>query len=192
MILDAQPGIEVVGEAADGRDAVALARDLRPDVCLLDIRMPELDGIEATRALAGPDVDGPAGRRRHHHVRPRRVRLRRAAGRRPRLPAQGRRPRAAHPGRPRGRQRRRADRPERHRPPAGRVRRRSRDAPPAQPIEPLTAREEQVLVAVARGLHQRRDRRRALHLPQHGEDAPRQPHGQARRPQPGRDRHLGL
>ena len=59
MILDAQPGIEVVGEAADGRAAVALARLLRPDVCLFDIRMPAMDGIEATRQLAGPDVDDP-------------------------------------------------------------------------------------------------------------------------------------
>ena len=59
MILDAQPDIEVVGEAADGREAVALARELRPDVCLFDIRMPEVDGIEATRQLAGPDVDDP-------------------------------------------------------------------------------------------------------------------------------------
>jgi DNA-binding NarL/FixJ family response regulator len=59
MILDAQPGIEVVGEAADGRHAVALARELRPDVCLLDIRMPDVDGIEATRQLAGPDVEHP-------------------------------------------------------------------------------------------------------------------------------------
>ncbi|MEW9550430.1 response regulator [Nonomuraea sp. NPDC050783] len=59
MILDLQPGIEVVAEAGDGRRAVELARRLRPDVCLLDIRMPVLDGIEATRLLAGPDVTDP-------------------------------------------------------------------------------------------------------------------------------------
>ncbi|WP_017601542.1 response regulator [Nocardiopsis lucentensis] len=59
MILDAQPGIDVVGQAADGAEAVALARRLRPDVCLFDIRMPGVDGIEATRALAGPDVEVP-------------------------------------------------------------------------------------------------------------------------------------
>jgi DNA-binding NarL/FixJ family response regulator len=59
MILDAQPGITVVGEAADGRRAIAMARSLRPDVCLLDIRMPDVDGIEATRQLAGPGVVEP-------------------------------------------------------------------------------------------------------------------------------------
>ena len=59
MILDAQPGIEVVGVAANGREAVSLARELRPDVCLFDIRMPDVDGIEATRQLAGPGVDEP-------------------------------------------------------------------------------------------------------------------------------------
>lgn len=59
MILDAQPGIEVVAQAADGRQAVDLARRHRPDVCLVDIRMPELNGIEVTRALAGPAVADP-------------------------------------------------------------------------------------------------------------------------------------
>jgi DNA-binding NarL/FixJ family response regulator len=59
MILGAQDGIEVVATAVDGQDAVAQARALRPDVCLLDIRMPRLNGIEATRALAGPDVPDP-------------------------------------------------------------------------------------------------------------------------------------
>lgn len=59
MILNAQPDIEVVGEATNGAEAVAMARSLRPDVCLFDIRMPELNGIEATQQLAGPDVDEP-------------------------------------------------------------------------------------------------------------------------------------
>ncbi|WP_370942561.1 response regulator [Amycolatopsis sp. cg5] len=59
MMLDAQPGIEVIGQAEDGRQAVDLATRLRPDVCLFDIRMPELDGIEATRLLAGPEVADP-------------------------------------------------------------------------------------------------------------------------------------
>ena len=59
MLLDAQPDIEVVGAAADGREAVRLALQLRPDVGLFDIRMPLMDGIEATRRLAGPDVTDP-------------------------------------------------------------------------------------------------------------------------------------
>ena len=151
MILDAQPGIEVVGEAADGRAAVALARWLRPDVCLFDIRMPELDGIAATRGARGARVEDPlaivvittfdldeyvhgalkAGARGF---------LLKDAG--PDLLVQ-----AA----PRRRQRRRADRPERHRPAARHLRRPVRRAPLAQPAEPLTGREEQVLVTVARG-----------------------------------------
>jgi DNA-binding NarL/FixJ family response regulator len=49
----------VVGQAADGHQAVTLAERVRPDVCLFDIRMPGLDGIEATRRLAGPDVADP-------------------------------------------------------------------------------------------------------------------------------------
>jgi DNA-binding NarL/FixJ family response regulator len=59
MILDAQPDIEVVGEASDGAEAIALAHSIRPDVCLIDIRMPGVDGLAATRALAGPGVADP-------------------------------------------------------------------------------------------------------------------------------------
>ena len=59
MIIGAQPDMEVVGEAADGVEAVALARRLKPDVALFDIRMPRMDGLEALRLLAGPGVVDP-------------------------------------------------------------------------------------------------------------------------------------
>ncbi|GAA4711711.1 response regulator [Promicromonospora umidemergens] len=151
MILAVQDGIEVIGEAADGAAAVELARQLRPDVCLFDIRMPVLDGIEATRMLAGPGVADPlavvvittfdldeyvyaalrAGARGF---------LLKDAG--PALLAQAVRAAAVGdaliaPSVTTRLLRAFAD--------AGLA------APPAQPLDPLTAREEEVLRAVARG-----------------------------------------
>ena len=58
MIIDSRPDLEVVGEAGDGVEVVALAKNLRPDVVLMDVRMPRMDGIEATRQLAA--VGNPA------------------------------------------------------------------------------------------------------------------------------------
>ena len=120
-------------------------------MCLFDIRMPELDGIEATRLLAGPDVADPLAivvittfdldEYVHGALK--------AGARGFLLKDAG--PDAAGPGDPGGRRRRCADRAERHRATARRVLRRRAGTPPAQPIEPLTEREEEVLAAGRRG-----------------------------------------
>lgn len=59
-IIDAQPDLRVVGEAADGQSAIRIVEQEKPDVVVMDIRMPRLDGIESTRRIAGPGIGDPA------------------------------------------------------------------------------------------------------------------------------------
>ncbi len=154
LMLGLIDGIEPVGAAADGEEALAMVAAERPDVVLMDLRMPRLDGIEATRRLA----ETPPGdrRRRADHLRRRRDRRRGPAGGRPRLPDQGRR-RRADPQRDRaGRGRRGGDRPGGPAPAdrGGPARRHRGPACPDGDELPdgLTPREAEVLELIAAGL----------------------------------------
>ena len=57
MVIDSQPDLRITGEAGTGREAIDAAAELRPDVMLMDIRMPELDGVQATAAIMAADPD---------------------------------------------------------------------------------------------------------------------------------------
>ena len=144
--------IEVVGEASDGEQAVALARRERPDVLLMDVRMPRLDGIAATRLIRRrPGLRRRAGAR-PHDVRRRRDRVRRPRGRRQRVPPQGRDARGDRARGPGRRRRRVPPRAVGHVAAGARVRPRpTAGRPRGDLLAALTERETEVLPLVAQG-----------------------------------------
>ncbi|GGT20920.1 hypothetical protein GCM10010254_46730 [Streptomyces chromofuscus] len=97
-LLDAEDGIEVVGEAADGEQGLALVRERVPDVALIDVQMPVMTGIQATRRIGRRPRPRRRPRGHPHQLRPRRVRLPRAARERRGLPAEGHRTGRSAPG----------------------------------------------------------------------------------------------
>ena len=179
-MLAAEPDIEVVGEAASGPEAVVLAERLRPDVILMDLRMPGGDGVEATRRLPGSTVvvlttyDSDADILRAVEAGAAGYLLKDT-------------PRAVLADRVRA-----AARGETVLAPAvaGRLFGRMR-AEPAPAAEQLSARETEVLALVARGPDERGDRAAALRQRGHGEDAPAAGQRQARRLRPDRRRDQG-
>ena len=154
MILEEEPGIEVVGEASDGDEAVTLTAELHPDVVLMDVRMPGMDGIEATSRIARA---GSTTRAHPHHLRPRRICLRRTSGGCERLSPQGRSSRRfdrSHSGGRSGRRRCLSTRS-----PGGCWTRSPSNCPvtilirhQSTELDTLTEREREVLIEMAEGL----------------------------------------
>ena len=152
-ILDGAPDFEVLGQAADGEEAVALTERLQPDVVLMDLRMPNLDGRGAIAELARRGLPGAGARA--HDVRHGRRRPARDRGGRDRLPAQGRAAhRAAAGGAGRGARRVGAVAVR------GQPRARPRAQPGVREPDDLSPREREVLALVAQGATNREAARR--------------------------------